>query len=386
MADLSLDCERALILAGEPLGQLTFDLLNKAGIEALAAATLEELGAALDHGAGLAIVDEQTLESSNLSPLQRYFDRQPDWSNLPVVLLTHTHKGRAAPRARTIDLGNFFELQCPFDPASLLALAHSSLRARRRQYQIRNQDQARKMEAIGQLAGSVAHDFNNLLTGIGGSLELIDKRLKQGRTETLPGLLELSRNAVKRAASMTHNLLAFASRQSLDSRPVQLRELLCAAQLEPLLDPQVNLKVETASGLWPAHVDPQQLQEAVGNLLRNACEAMPDGGRLTIKASNQHLEANHFGRHALPTGDYVRLSIVDTGCGMAQSTLERAFDPFYTTKPVGQGTGLGLSMVYGFSNQSGGHVTLNSQLGQGTRVDIYLPRCNDQMPGKATSS
>lgn len=415
MADLLPNGERALILAPAPLSRLAFDLLDKAGIQALTAATLEELGSALDHGAGLAILDEQTLDHGNLSPLQRYLEQQPAWSDLPVVLLTHVRKGHAAPRARPIDLGNLFELRCPFDPACLLALARASLRARRRQYAARNQQQAftalqhrveqqlrqlredppylhqaRKMEAIGQLAGGVAHDFNNLLTGIGGSLELIDKRLQQGHIEALPGLFDLSRQALKRAASLTHSLLAFSSRQSLDSRAVRLQDVLSGERLSAMVDPQIVLRVRTATDLWPAHADPQQLQEALGNLLRNACDAMPNGGRLTVQARNQQLDANRFGHHALPAGDYVRLSVVDTGCGMPPSTLERAFDPFYTTKPTGQGTGLGLSMVYGFSKQSRGHVALSSRIGHGTRVDLYLPRYNEPpmsaaSPTKATA-
>ncbi|PRA60284.1 MULTISPECIES: ATP-binding protein [Pseudomonas] len=412
MADSMPYGERALILAPAQLSRLAFDLLDKAGIETLAAQTMDELGSALGQGAGLAIVADSALDGSTQSPLHQYIGQQPDWSDLPVVLLTGPSDSQHPPAQDTHSaLGNLFLLPCPFDPGSLLALTQSSLRARRRQYQARSHGlalsglqsrveeqlrqlredeqylrQAQKMEAIGQLAGGVAHDFNNLLTGIGGSLELIGKRLQQGRFDALPTLLELSQQAVRRAASMTHSLLAFSSRQSLDAHTVQLPDLLHSERLTSLLGQHTTLTVECEPQLWPVQVDPLQLQEVVNNLLQNARDAMPNGGELTIRASNQHLDGTQFGGHALPAGDYVRLSIADNGCGMPQSTLDRAFDPFYTTKPIGQGTGLGLSMVYGFSKQSRGHVALFSQIGHGTRVDLYLPRPDEpQSPaGKPT--
>ncbi|MDD2058028.1 ATP-binding protein [Pseudomonas sp. GD03860] len=412
MADSMPYGERALILAPAQLSRLAFDLLDNAGIEALAAQTMDELGTALGQGAGLAIVADTSLGGTTQSPLHRYIGQQPDWSDLPVVLLTGQKDAPHAPaQASHSALGNLFLLPCPFDPGSLLALTQSSLRARRRQYQARShglamsslqrrveeqlrqlrEDEqylrhAQKMEAIGQLAGGVAHDFNNLLTGIGGSLELIGKRLQQGRFEALPKLLDLSQQAVRRAASMTHNLLAFSSRQSLDAHPVQLPDLLHRERLTPLLDSHIALTVEYEPNLWPAQVDPLQLREALNNLLQNARDAMPNGGGLTIKASNQRLDGTQFGGHALMAGDYVCLSIADNGCGMPQSTLDRAFDPFYTTKPIGQGTGLGLSMVYGFSKQSRGHVALHSQIGHGTRVDLYLPRPDEAQREAAPSA
>ncbi|NQD78554.1 sensor histidine kinase, partial [Pseudomonas sp. CM27] len=191
----------------------------------------------------------------------------------------------------------------------------------------------RKMEAIGQLAGGVAHDFNNLLTSIGGSFELIDRRLRQGRNDGVEGVLRMGREAVSRAAQLTHRLLAFASRQSLHSQRIDLRSLLQIKQLKASLSPTVSLHVHIAKGLWPVEADDQQLQAAVDNLLVNACEAMPSGGMLWIEASNHHIE---HGQGATPGGgDYVRLRIVDDGQGMAQSTLEHAFEPFFSTKAIG---------------------------------------------------
>ncbi|MGF6593872.1 response regulator [Pseudomonas sp. 2835] len=400
MGNALANAERALILAPAQLSQLAQRLLDQAGIQALATATMEDLGLALEQGVGLAIIADTCLDGDSGTPLHLYLGGQPLWSDLPVVLLTGPPiKGQSPPQSRHADLGNLFLLQYPFEPDNLVALTHASLRARRRQYEARNQGQelqrqtqrveahlrqlreeehylrqAQKMEAIGQLAGGVAHDFNNLLTGIGGSLEMIGKRLQQGRTETLPALLSLSQEAVKRAASMTHRLLAFSSRQSLDAHPVQLDALLTAERLRPQLDPQIKLQLQIEPQLWAVEADPVQLQEALGNLLSNAHDAMPNGGRLTITASNQRLDGSLFGGHSLAAGDYVLISFNDNGCGMPQSTLDRAFDPFFTTKPIGQGTGLGLSMVYGFSKQSQGHVALQSRIGHGTRVDVYLPR------------
>ncbi|CAM3923753.1 Blue-light-activated protein [compost metagenome] len=400
MGNALANAERALILAPAQLSQLAQRLLDKAGIQALQAATMEDLGLALEQGVGLAIIADTCLDGSTRSPLHLYLGKQPLWSDLPVLLLTGPPiQGQSPPQSRHAALGNLFLLQCPFEPDTLLALTHASLRARRRQYQARNQSQelerqthrveaqlrqlreeehylrqSQKMEAIGQLAGGVAHDFNNLLTGIGGSLEMIGKRLQQGRTDTLPALLSLSQEAVKRAASMTHRLLAFSSRQSLDAHPVQVAALLTAEQLKSVLGPQIKLQVRIEPELWAVEADPVQLQEALGNLLSNAHDAMPNGGRLTVSASNQRLDGTLFGGHSLAAGDYVLISLHDNGCGMPQSTLDRAFDPFFTTKPIGQGTGLGLSMVYGFSKQSQGHVALHSRIGHGTRVDVYLPR------------
>ncbi|QBF26550.1 response regulator [Pseudomonas tructae] len=389
MGDALANAERALILAPAQLSQRALCLLDQAGIQALAAASMEELGWALEQGVGLAIIAAASLNGATHSALHQYLGKQPPWSDLPVVLLTAApRRGQRSPHSPDTSLGNLFLLQCPFESASLVALAQSSLRARRRQYQARNQNQelerqqhlrqVERMEAIGQLAGGVAHDFNNLLTGIGGSLALMGTRLQQGRTDALPGLLNLSQEAVKRATRLTQGLLAFASRQSLDAQPVQLGRLLGAECLRPVLGPQIKLKVQIAPDLWSVEVDPLQLREALDNLLNNAQEAMPNGGCLTVSAHNQHLDASQCDGHCLPAGDYVLINFHDNGCGMAQSTLERAFDPFFTTKPIGQGTGLGLSMVYGFSKQSQGHVQLHSRIGHGTQVDLFLPRYERQ--------
>ncbi|NER64172.1 response regulator [Pseudomonas sp. MAFF212427] len=392
--------ERALILAPPSLSSQALDLFDEAGIEALVTRDLNEMADALGQGAGLAIMADESLGGFVQSPVHRYLTAQPSWSDLPVVLLTNpAHAEQPAAADLHAALGNLFVLQCPFQSSGLLALTHSSLRARRRQYQAqqhatqlkaleqRVEEQLRhlqqdeqqlrhtqKMEAIGQLAGGVAHDFNNLLTGIGGSLEMIRRRLAQGRQQELPKLIDMSLGAVQRAASMTHRLLAFSSRQPLDARPVDLRQMLERTRLEALLNPQISLRLTLDAGLWLAQVDVQQLQEALDNLLSNARDAMPNGGELHVHASNRRQGKPLPGGNPLASGDYVLLSLHDNGCGMPQSTLDRAFDPFFTTKPIGQGTGLGLSMVYGFTRQSQGHVALHSCIGRGTRVELFLPR------------
>ncbi|MDZ3991615.1 response regulator [Pseudomonas sp. Teo4] len=392
-SSLSLD-ERALILAPAQLAATTSKLLATAGINCLCAHDVAHLQARLMEGAGMAIIAEKTLNSEKNALLQGFINDQPSWSDLPIVLLTE-------PCSLLTDtsehpLGNLTLLASPFEDGQLLQLARIALRNRRRQYLAREQlqglqlqldarsqaqrtqdlalYQARKMEAIGQLAGGVAHDFNNLLTSIGGSFELIDRRLKQGRSEGLDGVLRMGREAVTRAARLTHRLLAFSCRQSLNSQRIDLRPLLQVQRLQGALNDSVTLEVRLPSDLWAVEADGVQLQEALDNLLLNACEAMPSGGALCIEASNQQIDADPGRSDGLADGEYLRLSIIDDGQGMSQTTLEHAFEPFFSTKPVGQGIGLGLSMVYGFSKQSRGHVALHSHIGQGTRVDLYLPR------------
>jgi len=386
--------ERALILAPDLLANNTLKLLAAAGVDCLCAPDITRLQACLSEGAGLAIIAEQALNVAATTLLQGYIDQQPAWSDLPILLLTcspaATHS--AANRA----LGNLTLLAVPFDDGRLLDLAQTALRNRRRQYLARDHildlqqrldarseqqrvndealQQTRKMEAIGQLAGGVAHDFNNLLTSIGGSFELIDRRLKHGRSDSLEGVLRMGQEAVSRAAVLTHRLLAFSSRQSLHSQRIDLLALLQPQRLEAVLDQGVSLHLDLPADLWAVQADDEQLQEAVNNLLVNACEAMPNGGMLRIEASNQQIDARQVANGGPDSGEYARLSIIDDGQGMSKSTLEHAFEPFFSTKPVGQGIGLGLSMVYGFSKQSHGHVALFSEIGHGTQVDLYLPR------------
>jgi len=236
--------------------------------------------------------------------------------------------------------------------------------------------QAQKMEAVGQLTGGLAHDFNNLLTGVSGSLELIQIRHRQGRLGELGRYIEMAQGAVKRAAALTHRLLAFSRRQTLDPKPVNINRLVAGMDefLRRSVGPAIELERVDAEAIWPTLLDPNQLENALLNLCINARDAMPDGGRITIATANEQFDAASAREHNLAAGQYVVLSVTDTGTGMSDETLERAFDPFYTTKPLGEGTGLGLSMIYGFVRQSGGQVEIRSTLGRGTTVTLYFPR------------
>jgi len=234
--------------------------------------------------------------------------------------------------------------------------------------------QSQKMEAVGQLTGGIAHDFNNLLQGITGGLDLVKRRVASGRFGDLDRLIAGAMASANRAAALTHRLLAFSRRQPLDPRPVQVNPLVVSMEdlLRRTLGESVELILTLDPGLWVTKCDPNQLESAILNLVINARDAMPDGGRLVIQTSNEVLARSPD--HDARPGDFVRLAVSDTGTGMDEETIERAFEPFFTTKPIGQGTGLGLSMIYGFVRQSEGHSTIDSTLGRGTTVTLYLPR------------
>ncbi|MES3082930.1 hybrid sensor histidine kinase/response regulator [Sphingomonas faeni] len=237
--------------------------------------------------------------------------------------------------------------------------------------------QAQKMEAVGQLTGGIAHDFNNLLQGITGSLEIVQRRVAQGRVGELDRFITGATTAANRAASLTHRLLAFSRRQPLDPRLVKVNPLV--ASLEDLLrrttGEQIELEMVLAGGLWTTLCDPNQLENSLLNLVINARDAMPHGGKLTIETCNAHLD-DHFAasQRDVRPGHYVCICVSDTGTGMSADTIAKAFEPFFTTKPIGQGTGLGLSMIYGFARQSEGYAQIYSELGQGTTIKLYLPR------------
>jgi PAS domain S-box-containing protein len=236
--------------------------------------------------------------------------------------------------------------------------------------------QSQKMEAVGQLTGGLAHDFNNLLTGIIGSLELLDTRIQQGRLKELDRYISAAQGAATRAAALTHRLLAFSRRQTLDPKPTDVNSLVAGMEelIRRTVGPSVEIEVIGAAGLWPTRVDPSQLENALLNLCINARDALPDGGRLTIETANRWLDQRAARERELQPGHYISLCVSDTGSGMTPDVIAKAFDPFFTTKPLGQGTGLGLSMIYGFVRQSGGQARIYSEVGQGTMVCIYLPR------------
>ncbi len=237
--------------------------------------------------------------------------------------------------------------------------------------------QSQKMEAVGQLTGGIAHDFNNLLTGITGALDLIKRRMEAGRTEDLVRFMDAASASAQRAAALTHRLLAFARRQSLDTKPSEVNALIVGIEdlLRRTLGEHVELETVLTHDLWPALADGNQLENAILNLAINARDAMPDGGKLTIETANTRLdEAYARMNDNVEPGQYVVISVSDTGSGMTPAVIAKAFDPFFTTKPIGEGTGLGLSMIYGFAKQSGGHVRIYSEVDRGTTVKLYLRR------------
>jgi PAS domain S-box-containing protein len=236
--------------------------------------------------------------------------------------------------------------------------------------------QSQKMEAVGQLTGGIAHDFNNLLTGIVGSLDLMQTRLDQGRTENVARYINAAMTSANRAAALTHRLLAFARRQPLIPKTVDVNVLVVSLEdlLRRTIGERLDLQIVAASDLWCTLCDPNQLESALLNLAINARDAMPDAGKLTIATANARIDSINAAAPALSPGDYICIAVSDTGTGMSPEVVARAFDPFFTTKPIGQGTGLGLSMIYGFARQSNGYVSIDSKLGQGTTVKLYLPR------------
>ena len=237
--------------------------------------------------------------------------------------------------------------------------------------------QSHKMEAVGQLTGGIAHDFNNLLQGIVGALDLLGKRVGEGRTADIARFVDGAMDSARRAAALTHRLLAFSRRQPLDPRPLEINPLV--ASLEELLrrtmGEAIEIRLELLDDLWLTLCDPNQLETSLLNLAINARDAMPEGGVLTIESCNVHLDdAAAAAWREIAPGEYVCLSVSDTGVGMSAEVRGRAFDPFFTTKPIGQGTGLGLSMIYGFARQSEGYARLYSEVGAGTTFKLFLPR------------
>ena len=236
--------------------------------------------------------------------------------------------------------------------------------------------QSQKMEAVGQLTGGLAHDFNNLLTGMMGNMELLQLRVARGRLDDLDRFIAAAQGAGRRAASLTQRLLAFSRRQTLDPKPTDVHLLISGMEelLHRTVGPEIVVDVVEAFDLWPAIIDGTQLESALLNLSINARDAMPDGGRLTIEAANKTLDRLAAARHDVEPGEYLSICVTDTGTGIEPHLMDRVYEPFFTTKPIGQGTGLGLSMVYGFARQSGGQVRIYSEVGLGTTICIYLPR------------
>eukprot|EP01133_Synstelium_polycarpum_P005376 gene5376-6225_t len=305
-------------------------MLNEAGFNGIIASHLQMLCEELEHGAGLLVIAAEALRGIDLEPLLTHLHQQPAWSDLPIVLMTH-HGGSEQNGSSHLStlLGNVTFLERPFHPITLISLVTTALRGRRRQYeardrlidlsqseqrlqstletleqqveertaQLRNNEEAlrqsQKMEAVGQLTGGIAHDFNNMLTGIIGSLELLRRRVARGRTEDLDSLIDLGVTSANRAAALTHRLLAFSRRQSLDSKPVQINQLVSSMGelLQRSLNESIALDIRLTEQLWTAEADPNQLESALLNLAINARDAMPNGGKLVVETTNRHLDS-----------------------------------------------------------------------------------------------
>jgi signal transduction histidine kinase len=397
--------ERALILA--PQGRdaaVARAMLAEAGLPGDIVRSVFEIVEELQVGAGFSVVTEEALAGTDLRPLSDWLDQQPEWSDFPFVLLTQRGGGleRNPEASRFLEvLGNVTFLERPFHPTTFVSLAKSALRGRRRQYEARGRlkelnqlaadlerrveertaehasavaqlHEAQKLETLGQLTGGVAHDFNNLLTPITGALDLLHQ--KYGETDPRSGrLLSNALQAADRAKTLLQRLLGFARRQALKTEAVDLAGLLNGMRdlIASSVGPKIEVKLRCASDLHSALIDPNQLELAILNLTVNARDAMPDGGPLTILAEEVAMGPGSEPR--LKPGLYIRLSVIDAGCGMDADALARAVEPFYSTKEIGHGTGLGLSMVHGLAAQLGGGFALTSAPGEGTRVDLYLP-------------
>jgi PAS domain S-box-containing protein len=274
--------------------------------------------------------------------------------------------------ARLEHQGDTTWVLCAFTNVTARRKAEAALRATRERLH-----QSLKMEAVGQLTGGIAHDFNNMLQGIAGNLELMERRIAQGRPEDAKKYVGAARQTVDKAASLTHRLLAFSRRQTLETGRVDPVELVRGMEelIRRTVGPEITLELKLREGVWNALSDANQMESALLNLAINARDAMPDGGTLTIETADRVFRRDELeGDDGAEPGDYVEISVTDTGAGMTQDVLARAFEPFFTTKPMGQGTGLGLSQIYGFIRQSGGFVRLDSEPGGGTSVRLYLPR------------
>ena len=408
--------ERTLILA--PRGRdavVARGILREANLYADICADLPELAHEIARGAEVAIITEEATRALNGRPLVDWIASQPPWSDFPFVVLTEHGGGierNPAAAELTKLLGNVALLERPFHPTTLISVVQSSLRSRRRQYecqrlneeleirvhertgelaaanrqllrQIEERErveatlrQMQRLEAVGQLTSGVAHDFNNLLTVVLGNLSFLERDFAQLQiTGKTLQRLSYMRSAAERGAKLTDQLLSFSRRQRLEPRSLDLNESVASMRdlLQSTMGGSVQIETSFQARLWPALVDPTQLELAILNLAINARDAMEVGGTLTVSTANVTLGEPRYPEEP-PSGDYVAVCVGDTGTGMNESVRRKVFEPFFTTKEIGKGSGLGLSQVLGFAQQSSGGVSIESKLGEGTRVHIYLPR------------
>jgi signal transduction histidine kinase/CheY-like chemotaxis protein len=412
--------DRPLVLVLAPTGRdgkASAELFRRAALSARVCADLPELVGGLEAGADAVFVAEEALHNRPIESLRAWVEQQPPWSDMPFVMLTSHRepptvlagRGRLVAALRNVSL-----LERPVQAITLTSTIRAAVRARQRQYEVREhmaersraaQDleglvaartreleaanrelraqiiererveeslrHAQKIEAIGQLTGGVAHDFNNLLMVISGGLDMLDRQHDPVRRQRL---MDGMRQAAGRGAALTRQLLAFSRRQTLRSKPLDLGRQI--GDMRELLDRSLrgdlHVVLDFADDLWPVEVDPGELELAVLNLAVNARDAMAEGGTITVQAENLPSLAEGDLR-----GDFVGLSVIDTGTGMAPEVLSRVFEPFFTTKDIGKGSGLGLAQVYGFAKQSAGAVRIDTAVGRGTKITLILPRSSE---------
>ncbi|MBU0565775.1 MAG: response regulator [Gammaproteobacteria bacterium] len=409
--------ESPIVVVYAPIGRdgpASADLLSRSGMDAVVCHSVDEVLRRAETDADAVFIAEEGLFGHDLEALAGWVGQQPAWSDFPFVVLTSKHQqpAVAAWRQRMVAaLRNVSLLERPVQSITLTSALKTALRGRHRQYEVRTLLEARerasnqlealvvertselekanlelrtqmaeraqieetlrqtqKIEAIGQLTGGIAHDFNNLLMVISGGLDMLDRRADPERRKRL---MDGMRQAAQRGTALTRQLLAFSRRQSLEPESVDL--VLRIGRMRELLDRSlsgdVHVEVQFEPDLWPVEVDPGELELVILNLAVNARDAMPEGGSILIEASNAPGEAV-LGI----TGDFVRLTVTDSGTGIPEEVRTRVFDPFFTTKEIGKGSGLGLAQVYGFARQSGGTVWIESECGRGTSVIMLLPR------------
>jgi signal transduction histidine kinase len=430
--------ERALVLA--PFGrdaQVATQILGEAKYATTICHSIGELAREIERGAGFSVIALEALDGAELTSLAAVIARQQPWSDFPfLVLATHGQGlGRKLIPQRLFDLlGNVTIIERPVHPTAFISFATTSIRSRRRQYEARShllelseghrhlqsaladlaaeraalrdltqqleqrveertaalrdevlareraQEQllhAHKMESLGQLTGGVAHDFNNLLMAIMASLDVLERRVGAGTREA--ELVRTAMHGAERGAALTQRMLAFARQQELSTCSAHLRELVDDARelIRRSIGPNIQLRDDgIPADLPPVTVDAVQFELALLNLVINARDAMPDGGRIEIGAGRERLA----GSAIVEAGPYVWISVTDTGSGMTAETVQHATDPFFSTKPVGKGTGLGLSMVRGFIEQLGGTMSIESEIGVGTTVRLWLREADEAVP------
>jgi signal transduction histidine kinase len=437
--------QRAIILA--PLGRdarIAAGILQEGGLTTDICNDLRGLIAEVAAGAGVAVLTDDAIRNADIKALVEWIKSQPPWSDFPFVLLTERGGGverNPAAARQTKSLGNVVFLERPFHPTTLVSAVRTALRGRLRQYEARarlealhvSESQARgaeaslrrlnetlearvhertgelaatnrqlvaqieerekvestlrqmqRLEAIGQLTSGVAHDFNNLLTVVLGNIGFLEKSVSHDTK--LKQRLSHMRLAAERGAKLTSQLLAFSRRQQLEPEPFDLNKALANMHdlLQSTLGGGIAINTELGTGLWPALADPAQIELVVLNLVINARDAMQNRGTVTIETANAKVGLPDKPEEP-SAGDYVMIGVTDTGSGMTKEVLAKAFEPFFTTKEIGKGSGLGLSQVLGFAKQSGGGMRIETRVGEGTSVKIYLPRAADDSISQASA-